>query len=136
MLMSLAQLMPDPRAAWLPVVLMIVIALGFAIGNIVLSSLIGPRRVGDVKSSTYESGMVPIGDTRRRFNVRFYLVAIMFVAFDVEVVVMYPWAVAFAPTLRTDPALGAVMLAGISIFVLLLVIGYVYDWGKGVLRWD
>ena len=132
----LAQHMPDPRVAWAPVVLMIVIAIVFAVGTVVLSLLVGPGRTGAVKGGTYESGMVPVGDTRRRFNVRFYLVAIMFVAFDVEVVIMYPWAVAFAPALRVDPALGTLMLVGISIFVFILVIGYVYDWGKGVLRWD
>lgn len=136
MSLVLAQHMSDPRAAWAPVVLMIVIGLGFGVGNVVLSSLIGPRRKGAVKEGTYESGMVPVGDTRRRFNVRFYLVAIMFVAFDVEVVIMYPWAVAYAPALASDSAQGGIMLVGISMFVLLLVIGYAYDWGKGVFRWD
>jgi NADH-quinone oxidoreductase subunit A len=134
--LHLAQQMPDPRTSWAPVVLMIIIGLLFAVGSIVLSRLIGPRRTGAVKAGTYESGMVPVGDTRQRFNVRFYLVAIIFVAFDVEVVIMYPWATAFAPALTTDPALGTLMLVGISIFVMLLLIGYIYDWGKGVLRWD
>src|SRR5205085_1916741 len=74
-LLTLAQQAPSPRAAWAPVALMIVIALGFTIGNVVLSLLIGPSRTGAVKEQTYESGMTPIGDTRKRFNVRFYIVA-------------------------------------------------------------
>src|SRR5688572_18813227 len=68
----------DPRVAWLPVVLLIIIAIGFAVGNVVLSIWIGPKRTGPGKGTTYESGMVPTGDARQRFNVRFYLVAMIF----------------------------------------------------------
>src|SRR5215203_1457423 len=96
-LLPLAQQAPSPRAAWAPVVLMIVIALGFTVGNLILSLLIGPSRTGAVKEQTYESGMTPIGDTRKRFNVRFYIVAMVFLVFDVEIVFMYPWASIFAP---------------------------------------
>src|SRR5207253_9294637 len=74
----------DPRTSWLPVVLLIVIGVGFAIGNIVLSIILGPRRGGPGKAITYESGMVPLGDTRKRVMVRFDVVAMMFVVFDVE----------------------------------------------------
>lgn len=132
----LAQQMSDPRSAWLPIVLLVVIAVGFGVVNIVASLLIGPSRQGDVKGTTYESGMVPVGDTRRRFNVRFYLVAIMFVAFDVELVLLWPWATAFPQTLLGDPTLGTRLLVGVGVFIVLLLVGYVYDIGKGVLRWD
>src|SRR2546428_10066572 len=91
----LAQQMPDPRSSWAPVVLLIVIAIGFAVGNVVLSLLIGPRRSGAVKAQAYESGMVPIGDTRRRFNVRFYIVAMIFLVIDVDIIFFYPWAAIF-----------------------------------------
>ena len=88
-------LQADPRSSWLPVVLLIVIGIGFAAGNIILSIILGPRRTGPGKAITYESGMVPIGDTRKRFNVRFYLVAMIFLVFDVEIVFFYPWATVF-----------------------------------------
>jgi NADH-quinone oxidoreductase subunit A len=124
----------DPRSSWLPVVLLIVIGVGFAIGNIVLSIILGPRRTGPGKSITYESGMVPIGDTRKRFNVRFYLVAMIFLVFDVEIVFMYPWATIFAPFVRGR--MGGLLLGEMFVFVALLVLAYLYAWGKGVFRWD
>lgn len=126
----------DPRAAWVPVVLLMLMGIGFAVGNGVLSSLVGPSRTGRVKEETYESGMTPVGDARRRFNVRFYLVAILFVAFDVEIVVMYPWAASFAKMLSIDPALGQQMFIAVGVFMALVLVGYLYDIGKGVLKWD
>ncbi len=132
----LAQNMSDPRSAWAPVVLLMIMGVGFAVMNVALSSIIGPSRTGKVKEETYESGMTPVGDARRRFNVRFYLVAILFVAFDVEIVVMYPWAASFAKTLGADPALGQYMLVGVAIFMALVFVGYLYDVGKGVLKFD
>ncbi len=136
MTMILAQEMSDPRVGWVPVVLLLLMGLGFALGNVALSSLLGPSRQGAVKGETYESGMTPVGDAKRRFNVRFYLVAIMFVAFDVEVVVMYPWAASFAQLLGADLALGRFMMGGAAVFIALVLVGYLYDIGKGVLKWD
>lgn len=132
----LAQNMSDPRVNWLPVCLLLIMGVGFAVMNVVLSSIIGPSRTGKVKEETYESGVTPVGDARRRFNVRFYLVAIMFVAFDVEIVVMYPWAASFAKTLSIDPATGQYMLIGVAVFMTLVFVGYLYDVGKGVLKFD
>jgi NADH-quinone oxidoreductase subunit A len=132
----LAQQMSDPRLAWLPVLLLLILGIGFAVSNVIISVLVGPSRQGDVKATTYESGMNPIGDTRRRFNVRFFLVAIMFVAFDVELVLMWPWATAFPQTLLGDEGYGQRLLFGGAIFILLILIGYLYDIGKGILRWD
>src|SRR5687768_5087438 len=85
----------DPRIAWLPVVLLVIMGLGFAVANIVLSLILGPKRTGPGKETTYESGMIPTGDARRRFNVRFYIVAMVFLVFDVEIVFFYPWATLF-----------------------------------------
>src|SRR5205085_5128416 len=133
----LAQQMPDPRSSWAPVVLLIVIAIGFAVGNVVLSILIGPRRTGLVKEQTYESGMVPIGDTRRRFNVRFYIVAMIFLVIDVDIIFFYPWASIFSPVLQTGTRQqGFMLLVEMIIFVALLLVAYFYAWGQGVLRWD
>jgi NADH-quinone oxidoreductase subunit A len=124
----------EPRNAWAPVVLLLLIGIGFAVGNIVLSALIGPSRTGPGKETTYESGMMPVGDTHRRFNVRFYIVAMIFLVFDVEIVFMYPWATIFAPYARTD--LATLLLVEMLVFVALLVLAYAYAWGKGVFRWD
>ena len=131
----LAQQTP-PHHAWLPVVVLIVIALIFAVASLSMSILIGPRRSGSVKAGTYESGMVPIGDTRKRFNVRFYIVAMIFLVFDVEIVFFYPWASIFAPTVQSDPALSNVLLIEMLLFVAILLVAYFYAWGKGVFRWD
>lgn len=128
--------MSAPQYAWAPVVLLILIAIAFVIGTAISSSLVGPSRTGRVKEKTYESGMNPIGNTRQRFNVRFYLVAIMYVAFAVEIVVLYPWAASFAHVLNADPDLGTRMFVGVGIFFVLLLIGYLYDISKGVLKWQ
>ncbi len=129
----------DPRLGWLPVALLLVIAVGFAVTNLAISLFIGPSRTGPGKETTYESGMAPVGSTRRRFNVRFYLVAILFVAFDVEIVVLYPWASSFAEAVASNEynnGLGTVMLSGMLIFTLLIIVGYAYDIGKGVLKFE
>src|SRR6187551_1272905 len=90
----------DAPASWIPVVLLILIGAGFALGNVIASVIIGPSRTGPGKEATYESGMVPVGDTRRRFNVRFYIVAMIFLVIDVEIIFFYPWAAIFAPIVR------------------------------------
>ena len=123
-----------PRSSWAPVVLLLLIGIGFAVGNVVLSVLIGPSRTGPGKETTYESGMMPVGDTHRRFNVRFYIVAMIFLVFDVEIVFMYPWATIFAPYAKTS--IGGLLLVEMVVFVALLILAYVYAWGKGVFRWD
>jgi NADH-quinone oxidoreductase subunit A len=132
----LAEGLSDPRSNWVPILLLGLIGLAFAGGNVLLSSLLGPSRRGKVKDQTYESGMMPIDDARKRFNVRFYLVAIMFVAFDVEIVIMYPWAASFARVIDLDPALGQTMFIGIGLFITLVLVGYLYDISRGVLKWD
>ena len=127
----------DAPSSWLPVVILLVIAIGFAVGNIAISILIGPRRQGAVKSGTYESGMVPIGTAHKRFNVRFYIVAMIFLVIDVEIVFFYPWAPIFAPVIQTGSRQqGNLMLLEIIVFVVILLVAYLYAWGKGVFRWD
>src|SRR5688500_19465117 len=98
----LAQLAADPRSSWAPVVLLLLIAIGFAGGNLVISLLVGPSRTGPGKETTYESGMMPVGDTRKRFNVRFYIVAMIFLVIDVEIVFFYTWASIF-PRVAASP---------------------------------
>ena len=133
----LANLATDPRSSWAPVVLLLLIAIGFAVGNLVLSLLIGPSRTGPGKETTYESGMVPVGDTRKRFNVRFYIVAMIFLVIDVEIVFFYPWAAVFGPVATSgDHHLTNLLMGRIMIFTILMLVGYIYGWGKGIFRWD
>ena len=130
----------DPRSSWLPVLLLLVIGVGFAGTNIVASLIIGPGRTGKGKSTPYESGMVPVGSTRRRFNVRFYVVAMVFLVFDVTIVFFYPFAGIFAPYVQSDAAVGTdragTVLASMAVFVLILLTAYAYAWGKGVFKFD
>jgi NADH-quinone oxidoreductase subunit A len=132
----LAALDVAPPNSWAPVVLLIVIGIGFAVGNIVLSIVIGPRRTGPGKELTYESGMVPVGDTRKRFNVRFYIVAMIFLVFDVEIVFFYPWAAVFPDEVVNLGGRAGLLMVEIVLFVLILLLAYVYAWGKGVFQWD
>src|SRR3954470_22467081 len=101
----LASLESEPQNTWAPVLLLIVMAVGFAVSNVALSIIIGPGRTGKGKEETYESGMVPIGDTRKRFNVRFYIVAMIFLVFDVEIVFFYPWATLFSESVARQPGM-------------------------------
>jgi NADH-quinone oxidoreductase subunit A len=137
MLDTLAQQqLPDTTGSWAPVVLLIIIGLLFVVGTIAASLLIGPGRTGPGKEATYESGMVPIGDTHKRFNVRFYVVAMIFLVFDVEIVFFYPFASIFASSMKNKPEQGTTMLVSMLIFVAILLLAYIYAWGKGVFKWD
>lgn len=124
-------------SAYAAVGLLIVMATVFGVVNVLASTLLGPRKQTDVKDITYESGMNPIGDARRRFNVRFYIVAMTFLLFDVEIVFLYPWAVNFASLGGTEGSqLSGVFLLRMLFFVLTSVIAFVYAWRKGVFRYD
>ena len=130
----LAQVLEN-QDSWAPVVLLLVIAIGFAVVNVGASLVLGPSRTGPGKEETYESGMVPIGDTRKRFNVRFYIVAMIFLVFDVEIVFFYPWATIF-PRAIAEGGDSGMLLLEIVLFVVILLLAYVYAWGKGVFQWD
>ncbi|GIW76978.1 MAG: NADH-quinone oxidoreductase subunit A [Phycisphaerae bacterium] len=131
----LAELASAPRLAWAPVAIMILVGLGFAVTTVVLSLIIGPSRTGPGKSTPYESGMNPVGDTRRRFNVRFYIVAMIYLVFDVGIVFLFPWASLLAwYSLNTDH--GSLLLIQIIVFIAILMVAYTYAWRKGVFRWD
>jgi NADH-quinone oxidoreductase subunit A len=113
---------------WLSILLMIVLGAGFALVSILLSSVLGPRKPTPEKEAPYECGMPPVGDARERQSVKFYLVAMIFLLFDIEVAFVYPWAMA----LRT---LGWNAFVQLLLFMTLLLAGYVYVWRKGVLDW-
>jgi NADH-quinone oxidoreductase subunit A len=121
--------------SYLPVALITVMALTFGVANVVLSQLFGPRRQGKIKGQTYESGMNPIGTARKRFNVRFYLIAMVFLVFDVEVVFLYPWAVTF-PNIEAGSNEALTWLIRIFFFLFTTVVAYVYGYRKGVFKFD
>ena len=110
-------------------------AITFGVGNLIVTHLLGPGRRGSVKGITYESGMNPIGSARRRFNVRFFIVAMTFLLFDVEIVFLYPWAVTF-PSLDADSGWNGIFLGRMLFFILTSIIAFVYAWRKGVFRYD
>ena len=120
---------------YLPIVVLIVMAVIFAAANIIGTSLLGPKAPGEIKDSTYESGMNPVGTARKRFNIRFYILAMTFLVFDIEIIFLYPWAIDFT---RIEPqsADAALFLARILFFLATSIIAYVYAWRKGVFRWD
>src|ERR1700754_1338769 len=113
---------------WFSILLMIALGAGFALGAVALSSLLGPRKPSPEKSAPYECGMPAVGDARERQSVKFYLVAMIFLLFDIEVAFLYPWAVALRD-------LGWPGFIQIITFFLILLVGFVYVWRKGVLDW-
>jgi NADH-quinone oxidoreductase subunit A len=149
-------------AAW-PIFLFVVCVIGLAGVLLLIANLFNPIRPGRVKRMPYESGMDPFHDTRRRFDVRFYLLAIAFMVFDVELLFLYPWAVAMRPARLENiqsvqtvedgeisppatPGIDAAVAGGLvhnrnlvfvgaMLFIVLLTLGYVYDWRKGIFRW-
>lgn len=101
---------------------------------IVLGTIFGPRRPAGKKSMPYESGMNPIGPGTRRVPVRFYLIAVLFILFDIEVVFFIPWALIFTDFVKAGQ--GLFMLAEMLVFIVVLLVGYAYAWKKGALEWD
>jgi NADH-quinone oxidoreductase subunit A len=114
---------------YLPIAILVIIAVIIAGLVIGLGHLFGPRRPTSRKSMPYESGMRPIGPGTRRMPVRFYLIAVLFILFDIEVIFFLPWAVVFRK-------LGLFGLVEMFIFILILLVGYVYAWKKGALEWE
>jgi NADH-quinone oxidoreductase subunit A len=122
-------------SAYLPIGLLVIMAVLFAVGGLVGTHLLGPRVKGETKDFVYESGMNPVGTARKRFNVRFYILAMTFLVFDVEIIFLYPWAVTYTK-LYTPSAESALFLGRIVFFIGTSVIAYIYAWRKGVFRWD
>lgn len=128
--MQLNQLTQD----YLPVVILLTISAGLACLIVILGHILGPRRDTKMKLMPYESGMNPVGAAVRRMPVRYYLVAVLFILFDIEVVFFLPWAVVFNEFVRGG--LGVFILAEMFVFIGILLIGYVYAWKKGALEWE
>jgi NADH-quinone oxidoreductase subunit A len=117
---------------YLPVGLQIIVAIGFAASALIVSVLLGKSgRRNPTKDTAYECGMVPQGEVQPRFSVKFYLIAMLFILFDLEIVFMYPWAVVYRDMIRQSSTIFWSMLS----FVSILMVGYVYALRKGVLDW-
>ena len=113
---------------YVPIGIMMVLAITFGIVLANINKWIGPKQPNEEKLSTYESGMEPVKTARERFSVKFYLVAMLFIVFDIEIVFMYPWAVKFRE-------LGMFGFVEMLVFIGILLVGYLYIWRKGALRW-
>ena len=113
---------------WFSILIMIAMGAAFALVSVLLSHLFGPRKPTPEKSAPYECGMPPVGDARERQSVKFYLVAMIFLLFDIEVAFLYPWAMALRD-------LGWAGFVQVVLFMALLLAGYIYVWRKGALDW-
>ena len=123
-------------AEFLPLFLMVLLALGLALSLLKIAEYFGPHQPSAVKESPYESGQDPVGTARDRYSVKFYLVAMIFIVFDVELVFLYPWAVSYRTFLEAGGAAALASLSVIGVFIAILVVGLVYDVKKGGLDWD
>ena len=114
---------------YLPIILFLIIALGLSISFVILNFILSPKKPDPEKLSAYECGFEPFNDSRIEFDVRFYLVAILFIIFDLEIAFLFPWAI----------SLGKIGLFGfisMMIFLFILTVGFIYEWKKGALDWE
>ena len=118
---------------YIPVLIVLAVALIFGSILVLTSTIIGPQRPNREKTSTYESGMKPVGTTRQRISIKYYLVAMFFIIFDLEVIFVYPWAVQFK---KLFGEYGISVFLSMLIFLIVLELGYLYAYKKGGFKWD
>ena len=116
-------------AEYLPILIFLAVAGALGVLLLVLGYLFAPRKPDAEKLSAYECGFEAFEDSRMKFDVRYYLVAILFIVFDLEIAFLFPWAVAL-------DSVGIVAMAAMGLFLLVLVVGFIYEWKKGALEWD
>ncbi len=114
---------------WLPILIFFVLITGFAAGNIAISWVMGVQKPNPLKGAPYESGMNPIGTARERYSVDFYVVAMLFLLFDVEAIFLFPWAVVFQE-------LRIAAFVEMLVFIGVILAGFIYAWKKGALEWE
>jgi NADH-quinone oxidoreductase subunit A len=124
-----------PLQTYFPVGIVLLLGLALALVMLTLAGLLGPRRFSAIKQAPFECGSDPIGTARERFSVKFYVVAILFVVFDIEAIFFFPWAVLMLPS-EGYPGLGWTGFVSMGIFAATLLAGLVYVWKKGVLDWS
>ena len=115
--------------SYLPILVLIGIAFVFSIAMVILSRLIGPNKPNDIKLAPYECGMPLLSSAQDRFSIKFYIVAMLFILFDIEAVFLYPWAVMYK-------RLGVFGFVEMGVFIMILLVGFVYVWKKGALEWE
>ena len=120
---------PHVLAQYLPTLLFLIVATGIGVALIIVGHVLGPRRPDAQKLSPYECGFEAFEDARMKFDVRYYLVAILFILFDLEIAFLFPWAVVL-------PDIGFFGFAAMMIFLAILVVGFIYEWKKGALEWE
>lgn len=118
---------------YIPILLMMAGAVAFAIVNILVSNILGPHNPNSEKLSTYESGVEPVGTAHGRFSVKYYMAAMLFILFDIEIVFMYPWAVSF---IKYEHGVRIYSLTEMTVFIVILFIGYIFMLRKGALKWN
>lgn len=119
--------------SYIPILLVMIFAIVIAVAITFTSSILGPQRPNKEKQSTYESGMKPVGTTRERVSIKYYLVAMLFIIFDIEVIFIYPWAVQFK---KLFAEFGTPVFVSMLIFLIVFELGYLYAFKKGGFRWD
>ena len=118
---------------YIPIFIVLAIGVVFAVATVFSSVIFGPQRPNREKLSTYESGMKPVGSTKERVSVKYYLVAMFFIIFDLEVIFVYPWAVHFK---KLFSEIGPAMFYSMLVFLIVLELGYLYAYKKGGFKWD
>jgi len=114
---------------YLSIILFLIIALGLSVAFIVINFILSPKKPDPEKLSAYECGFEPFNDSRMEFDVRFYLVAILFIIFDLEIVFLFPWAISLG-------SIGLLGFCSMMIFLFILTVGFIYEWKKGALDWE
>src|SRR5256714_14807606 len=128
--------MPFGLYDYLPILLMFIVAAGFAVGNIILSQFVGQRKQTRTKMMPYECGKDPVGSARERFSVKFYLIAMIFILFDIEVIFLVPWAVVFKTLASPAYGLRSLIYVEMLLFIALLAVGLIYVIKKGAFDWS
>ncbi len=135
---------PTPQISdYIPLLIILIVAIGLASVLVGLSWILGPKKPSAAKLAPYECGVSPVGSARERFPVKFYLIAMLFIVFDIETVFLYPWAVTFTQWVKHSPldyARGHQMqlfsLGEMITFIIILFVGYIYVWKKGAFEWE
>ena len=126
---------PTPQISdYIPLMIILIVAVGLASVLVGLSWILGPKKPSAAKLAPYECGVTPVGSARERFPVKFYLIAMLFIVFDIETVFLYPWAVTF--TRWNSHALQVFSLMEMVVFIIILFVGYIYVWQKGAFEWE
>lgn len=119
---------------YLPIIVLLAVAAVFGLASLTFSSLIGQKKPSKVKLAPYECGCEPVGSARERFSIKFYIIAMLFILFDIECVFLYPWAVVFKKFIKAG--FGAFIFGEMMVFIIILFVGYIYVWKKGALEWE